>query len=141
MKSGEEKMKWSGLFLGLAILAYFPAILMLILTAWLPFLARIPTRFSLRMLAVVVTLFCLYFVLWELTKRNAGGESPAPLIIRKHTLNTVFVNTGAWGEPKEELVTYYYVWIFGATYKIPIEERMNMGRNVIGPIKRVHRMR
>jgi hypothetical protein len=71
-----------------------------------------------------VTLVCIYFGVWEITKRNGiqplsftlaagsiqdvgGGSSPAPLILTRLKRNR----------------RHYYLWLFGPTLKLPFESR------------------
>jgi hypothetical protein len=96
---------------------------------------RWPLRFSVRTLGIVVTLVCIYFGLWEATKRygvveeskaefrsappatngkhwqlivvESGGESsPMPLVIRRNAEH---------GDEKSQ----YYLWLFGPKIKLP----------------------
>ena len=68
--------------------------------AW-PFMMKFRPRFSVRTLAIFVTLVCCYFAAWEATKRY-DGRSPAPFIhIHIRTLAIVVTLVcayfGAWG--------------------------------------------
>ncbi len=74
-------------------------------------------RFSIRTLAIFVTLVCAYFGAWEATKRYGTPQviddhwqwssSPVPFLVRRDEL--------------PELKTHYYLWQFGSTFKLPIE--------------------
>ena len=68
-------------------------------------------RFSLRTLAILVTLICAYFAAWEATKKAAGQNASKVLM--------PFV---VWGEEsvtdprtgvKTVLRWHYYYWFFG----------------------------
>ena len=88
---------------------------------------KLRPRFSLRTLAIFMTLVCAYFGAWEATKRYgiplkplsdtfAGSSqlelssesSPFPFIIRHDNL-IVF------SQPARE----YYLWLFGPRIKLP----------------------
>ena len=99
---------------------------------------RFRLRFSIRTLAIFVTLACVYFGTWELTKRHGvnrlekslsesgngyvpgGAYSPAPLIICTveydfKMLNQVMIANGSIGRRRN------YVWFFGRIMKLPGE--------------------
>jgi hypothetical protein len=84
-------------------------------------------RFSLRALAILVTLVCTYFAAWEATKRwgvgvlpspgGVGGcirHSPFPLLIAEDELLNCGVDQ--WGGPRR-----FYLWLFGREVKLPFE--------------------
>jgi hypothetical protein len=93
-------------------------------------------RFSLRTLAIVVTLICAYFGAWEATKRY--GVQPTELEILE--------NEGRWVTPddlgssyavipfviaREERVGYskrYYLWLLGPLVKLPFESPLELSR-------------
>ena|SRR5687768_12195819 len=95
-------------------------------------------RFSIRILAIFVTLVCAYFGAWEATKRCGVTEdhyqfsnldpwigderSPMPFVVSRcesarltieEFMNPAFITM----PPKR----YYYVWLFGLTIKLPFE--------------------
>ena len=92
-------------------------------------------RFSLRTLAIVVTLLCAYFAAWEATKRlgvtavskgKPGHDSPFPLIVRRTAYNQVLpggYNAVTYAPlpttTKATKVTNYHLWFFGPTIKLP----------------------
>src|SRR5262245_6774079 len=99
-------------------------------------------QFSVRTLAIFVTLVCAYFGAWEATKRYGtrldkttrffnykGGtysydeyvldaSSPCPFVVRRDVYEmpnpplTVVVNP----------TRRYYLWLFGTVWKMPIDE-------------------
>src|SRR5689334_9886166 len=94
-------------------------------------------RFSVRTLAIVVTLACVYFGLWTLTQREAARQysiavdkttrffddenstlaimnsrSPLPLLISRDEVR--FERPGLY--PR-----CYYLWLFGPMVKLPLE--------------------
>ncbi len=104
--------------------------------------SRFRPRFSVRTLAIFVTLVCAYFGAWEATKRYGvppkakenslvvgevnrtvvnviDGSSPMPLIVRQseievgHPFEFVYSKT----EPSDK----YYLWLFGPKIKLPFE--------------------
>jgi hypothetical protein len=85
------------------------------------FYNRFRPRFSLQTLAIVVTLVCVYFGLWEVTKRYgvpavaapkaAFRSSPAPLVVR-------------YQQDPDDLFgdkPVYYVWLFGPIFRLPFQ--------------------
>jgi hypothetical protein len=85
-------------------------------------------RFSLRTLAIVVTLLCAYFAAWPLTTkygvpripevldRNAevylvNAEAPAPLIVRQDVL----------AFQSADFKRHYYLWLGVTKIKLPYE--------------------
>ncbi len=74
-------------------------------------------RFSIRTLAIVVTLVCCYFGAWRLTNNHAGpNEVPMPFVICGEESTT----PAAPGSPKKVLRWHYYFWFFGYVRKLPI---------------------
>ena len=67
-------------------------------------------RFSLRTLAVVVTLICAYFAAWGLTKKAAGPN--ADKVLMPFVVWGEESTTGASGV-KKVLAWHYYYWFFG----------------------------
>lgn len=86
-------------------------------------------RFSVRTLAIFVSLICVYFGCWGITKQYGvprasrghiaaempdalpfGAGSPAPFIIWKNELDLI-----------NEFPRRYYFWLFGVTLKLPFE--------------------
>jgi hypothetical protein len=98
---------------------------------------RFCPRFSVRTLAIVVTLVCVYFGAWEATKRygiNIDLDWPA----RRTVLNALGDSTGPpqirllWGyetSPAALIIVSdepiskrkYYLWLFGPRFKLPYE--------------------
>ena len=86
---------------------------------------RLSPRFSLRTLAIVVTLVCAYFGAWEATKRygcpqfghifgkNLIGTSSLPFIIGVDEYDYRFYT-------KRRL---YFVWLFGPTCRLPLDSQ------------------
>ncbi|HUG67861.1 MAG TPA: hypothetical protein VMM76_08915 [Pirellulaceae bacterium] len=102
-------------------------------------------RFSVRTLAIVVTLVCVYFGLWEITKRWGvpeldeyshynwiyGANSTAPLIVTidegyagpnetvVEVMNQSLEETGnfGFGGPPESRRSYY-LWLFGPRIRL-----------------------
>lgn len=94
-------------------------------------------RFSIRTLAIVVTLVCAYFGAWEATKRYGVNEgqvivgnvgqrgsfftsewSPAPLITSCLD-HDVTVRDGGVVELRKINGWNYYIWLFGPKIKLP----------------------
>ena len=95
---------------------------------------RFRPRFSIRTLAIFVTLVCAYFGAWEATKRYGlerglsddldmplREESPAPFIV---------LQSGSFEGPRKKLSNPYraistrtriYIWFFGLKIKFPLE--------------------
>jgi len=110
-------------------------------------------RFSLRTLTIAVTLICLYFGAWELTKRygvkrplgvtrtshsaiinvaagsvppeniTVSSDSPAPFIVSCCVYHFEYV--AKFSQAKQYSVVngpvHYYIWLFGAEFKLPLE--------------------
>jgi hypothetical protein len=94
-------------------------------------------RFSLRTLLVVVTLTCVYFAAWEVTKRKGvaavqrlavnkdlhpatRGSSPMPFLVRLEPPQ--LIGPGPW--TVEDVLaefdgSFTYFWFFGWTWEIP----------------------
>lgn len=80
-------------------------------------------RFSVRTLAILVTLVCAYFGAWEVTRASVNNEfdgiqfanSPMPLLFWR-----VEIVREVWGDPGEWR-RCYYLWLFGPTIKLPFE--------------------
>jgi len=93
-------------------------------------------RFSVRTLAVAITLVCCYFGAWDATKRwgiPAGGDptTDAMVIFGREPTNTRRIDTVTSPlpfvircdeyEPPTYCPTRYYVWVFGLMVKLPFE--------------------
>jgi hypothetical protein len=83
---------------------------------------RFRLRFSLRTLAIVVTLICAYFGAWEATKRFGvpslgASKSPMPFIVYESKL--VILGTAAGLTFRELEPRVYYVWLFGMSINLP----------------------
>jgi hypothetical protein len=113
MSSGEERAKWRW---------------------WRP-------RFSLRTLAIVVTLACAYFAAWEATKRYGvpssiegdrdlvpekyslgyDNRSPMPFVVRRIEWRPFRrVNKSSISIDLKPTSTYH-IWFFGPAIRLPIE--------------------
>ncbi len=91
-------------------------------------------RFSVRTLAIVVTLVCVYLGAWEATKRygltNERHEM-SPLPVREMSpLPLIIIQTGWFEGPRTTLYDPYgewshrrrfYLWLFGPKIKLPFE--------------------
>ena len=86
--------------------------------------SRFRFRFSVRTLAIFVTLVCAYFGAWEATKRYGvppkselrfGGvaSSPAPFLIR--------YEEDVSGDFYFHYERHYYIWFFGLKIKLPLD--------------------
>lgn len=89
-------------------------------------------RFSVRTLAIVVTLVCAYFGAWEATKRYGIGAAcrysaesgriprgvlaPYPLVLTSWEYTSLSHN---WNQS-----ICYYLWLFGLTIKLPFESEL-----------------
>lgn len=79
----------------------------------------IKPRFSLRILAIFVTLIAAYFGAWEATKQAMGGRedlhSPLPLVIGQDEIGS--------GQRGIHVVftqsRQYYLWVFGPKIRLP----------------------
>jgi hypothetical protein len=91
---------------------------------------RFRPRFSVRTLAVVVTLVCAYFGAWAATKRYGVPAVPAKFPVEEDT------GIIAAGSPTPCLVwrdefrmkegglrRKYYLWLFGPTVKLPFDSK------------------
>lgn len=94
-------------------------------------------RFSVRTLAIVVTLVCCYFSLWKLTNTKGVRDvmnycsehglqiqddnisTPVPLIIRAPESMGGPLTFGSL-----MLKRYYYFWFFGYVAKLPFEREI-----------------
>src|SRR5688572_2982036 len=98
---------------------------------------RLP-RFTLRTLAIVVTLICAYFAAWEATKRYGVGPLPRPsgvVAIRAHSPMPLVIVEDQLDGPYDNLLVlvaransfpplstgtrHYYLWLFGPQIKLP----------------------
>ncbi len=102
-------------------------------------LKRFLPRFSLRTLIVLVTLVCVYFAAWEITKRKGvpdvrrpwGGRthrawvhsesSPIPFIVSvtETGSNDLVLSDGSWYRPPS--TRRQFIWFFGWTWETPIQ--------------------
>ena len=98
---------------------------------------RFRPRWSIRTLAIVVTLVCAYFRAWEATKRYGpigeklsrdvieestviGCNSPVPFVIQATKIRMIpITNTSVTYDVRD----YYYLWLFGPTIELPFESR------------------
>jgi hypothetical protein len=82
-------------------------------------------RYSVRTLAILVTLVCAYFGAWEITKSYGvpviqqspvsfpiitEALSPMPFVIRQHEVDAAFSTV---------IMQRYYLWIFGVKIALP----------------------
>ncbi len=91
---------------------------------------RLRPRFSVRTLAIFVTLVCVYFGAWEATKRYGPRsisddvlvleEPPAPFIVRGYLLE--YQPMTSLSDIRILATRRYYIWLFGPTIKLPYEE-------------------
>jgi hypothetical protein len=91
---------------------------------------RFRPRFSVRTLAILVTVICAYFGAWEVTKRNAKvranatvyGENDQPLRISNATIPMPFLvvrDECQYRDAKpKEFRRSYYVWLFGPMFRV-----------------------
>jgi hypothetical protein len=103
---------------------------------------RLRLRFSLKTLLIVITLTCIYFAVWQLTKRKGvpavaqsgriDVRSPLPLLVAFTTtdleqavvysagqISTVTIN----GSTRRHLA----VWLFGSVWVTPIHWELSAG--------------
>src|SRR5262245_44551664 len=81
---------------------------------------RFRPRFSLRTLAIIVTLVCAYFGSWESTKRcgvkyPAFQDCPAPFVVATNTRLVWRMETRS-----------YDLWAFGLTARLPFRSERPM---------------
>jgi hypothetical protein len=109
-------------------------------------------RFSVRALVILVTLVCVYFGLWDATKkfgvpelhpvtdpirldpgskprpepRIVAANSPLPLIVRCDERRVGVAWTPVTKKPIAIVTRYrcYYVWLCGPMIKLPFESRL-----------------
>lgn len=87
-------------------------------------------RFSLRTLAIVVSLICAYFGAWGATKSlgpnslplsddaRVTTDSPLPFILRQDWRNQVVIEEAGLPTLVEKTDTLYFVWYFTAHKQI-----------------------
>lgn len=71
---------------------------------------RFRPRFSVRTLAIFLTLVCAYFAAWEAT-RHAAGQN-ADKVLMPFVIWGEESTTGASGV-KKVIAWHYYLWFFG----------------------------
>jgi hypothetical protein len=92
-------------------------------------------RFTVRTLAIFVTLVCAYFAAWDATKRYGiqdysqvdrfdpliYDESPMPFVISQYERS----GPKSWEEWRSGIRSStkrrYYLWVFGLRFKLPFE--------------------
>jgi hypothetical protein len=101
-------------------------------------------RFSVRTLAIVVTLVCAYFAAWEATKEYGIGlptpwdyssHSPIPLLIVEDDASDMSYAVSANNTLRTSGPRRYYIWLFGPRIKLPFES--TWVESVALPIKRI----
>jgi len=92
-------------------------------------------RFSIRTLAILITLVCAYFGVWEATKRYSfpnsitafveTGKSYTVMIDKESPLPLLVLTTELVPDknPLVELRRCYF-WCFGLTVKLPVEREL-----------------
>ena len=100
---------------------------------------RFRPRFTVRTLAIVVTLVCAYFGAWELTQR-CGSEPPhsrtvyiesqeKPIILwesPEYSPAAFIIRRQEWDYISLDMATEkycYYLWLFGVRYKLPFQSK------------------
>lgn len=86
-------------------------------------------RFSVRALAIVVTMICVYFGAWEATKKygvvTKTQFAPAPLVVVDEVEEfhaTPIRYSGIGGRIiTSEKSRQYYVWLFGPRFRLPFK--------------------
>lgn len=94
---------------------------------------RFRPRFTVRTLAIVVTLVCTYFGTWEATKKQIHEEqqferafwpgmsrnynSPMPFVIRQVNSQTYYLSSFEPTEVRRD--SEYYLWLCGPKIKLP----------------------
>jgi hypothetical protein len=96
-------------------------------------------RFTVRTLAIFVTLLCAYFGVWEATKRYGvkpmqgrilnnyrvlRGGSPGPLLISCFQEGPVVLHDGCTYAGAMMVVKTQYLWLFGPAIRLPWESRV-----------------
>jgi hypothetical protein len=95
---------------------------------------RFRPRFSVRTLAIFVTLVCAYFGVWEATKRWAIDEDFESYLEPDGTLQDVYTDPFCPmpfifskdiriydSEGLLDIRRPYYLWLFGPTVRLPVE--------------------
>ncbi len=96
---------------------------------------RLYPRFSVRTLAIFVTLVCCYFGAWEATKRWGMPLGPTYVVLKARDGTPRKVRLGSTNESspmplvigRDEMLGYsaptrhYYLWLFGLKFKLPFE--------------------
>ena len=104
-------------------------------------MTRFRPRFSVRTLAIFVTLVCAYFGAWEATKRfgvpkgNVGhrslGDAYAAVINAWSPVPFLIICNET--SPFDDDSQRYYLWLFGPTIKLPFESELH-DRNALIPM-------
>lgn len=87
---------------------------------------RFRPRFSIRTLAILVTLVCAYFGAWEATKRwgvekpPVYSKSPAPFLVYSAKRDPISDIETIDGSPisDDQLPRRYYIWLFGLRFEL-----------------------
>ena len=102
-------------------------------------ITKLRFHFSLRTLAIVVTLVCAYFGAWEATKRFGvpsmhgkildnyrivRAHAPGPLLISCFQEGPVVLPDGYTYAGAMLVVKTHYVWLFGLAIKLPLESKV-----------------
>lgn len=92
------------------------------------FVQLLRLRFSLRTLGIFVTLVCLYFGIWELTKNYAIDINRHAIPYRWENDDVLIVNApmpfvmksmAVPNQGRFRLVERYYLWLLGPTLQLP----------------------
>lgn len=99
---------------------------------------KLPVRFSLRTLAILVTLFCVYMGTWESTKRwgvptsrffdTPGHDVPKNGIIDATAVAPLLIGVDELDVIDNSDLFYsrrYYLWLFGPRVKLPFESEVD----------------
>lgn len=91
---------------------------------------RLRPCFSLRTLAIVVTLACLYFGAWEATKRwglpkivKLDRENTVVMIASSPAACVIWRVEGDENNPNAGLTKCYYLWLFGPSIELPYNSK------------------
>jgi hypothetical protein len=97
-------------------------------------------RFSLRTLAILVTLFCAYLACWLPTKRHAASRmgpwqfvqkatAPLPLLVREDQIHF------SSDDFRVRYPRRYYVWLFGPKMELPFKSDWRASQSIFVPLE------